>query len=223
MTKQQLPEVKLPEFDVALLDNANKRLLAAQMCVINNDADYEACGAELKSDTAHLRVCESMLKQMTDPLQKALKQIRSVIAPPGEILEKARNLRSRRMGEYQNNKLAEQRRLQQIADEQAAKERQRLEKLADKAEQRGDGEKAAALVHQAAATVAPVIRTDAPSIAGQSVREVWQFQIVDASLIPRKYLVPDEKMLGQIARAMKAQAEVPGVRFYSEKRVASGV
>lgn len=218
-----LPQVILPEFDVALLDAAEQRLQRAQLCAINNDADYEACALEMKADTAFARTVESGRKQMTEPLNVAVKQINARWMPAGDKAEKAREIRSKRMGEYQNAKQAEQRRLQQLADEEAQKQRRALEMRSQKADAAGNVDKAIALAQQAGMTVAAVIRTDAPKITGQSVREVWQFQIVDVTKIPREYLMPDEKKLGQFARMMKADASLAGVRFYSETRVASGV
>lgn len=219
----QVPQVILPDFDVALLDRANAALQRAQLCVISNDADYEACAQEMKGDVAGQRMSESLLKTTTGPLLNALKEIRESLAPPGEIYGKAKAIRARIMGEYHTKKLAEQRRIQMQADMEAAKQRKALELRAQKADDSGNADKAIALAQQAAVTVAPVIRTDAPKIAGQSVREVWLFQIEDASLIPREYLAPDESKIRRFVNAMKADAKVPGVRIYSEKRVASGV
>ena len=57
--------------------------------------------------------------------------------------------------------------------------------------------------------------------AGLTVREDWKFSIVDAALIPREYLIPDEKKIGRIVRAMKDATNIPGVRVYAEKGIAT--
>jgi hypothetical protein len=67
---------------------------------------------------------------------------------------------------------------------------------------------------------APIV-PEAPRASGLSLTETWKFSIVDASLIPREYLVPDEIKIGRIVRAMKGETKIPGVRIYSEKSVSS--
>jgi hypothetical protein len=219
---QQLPQVILPTFDGAIADAARQKLDAARLEVIRNDADYEAYALRMKDAKARGKILESGYEQHAAPLNAALKSVRGFWKPAIDIVEQECGLRARAMGEYHNKKQAEQRRLQQLADEEAAKQRRALEARAQKADGKGDVDKAIALSQQAAMTVAPVVRTDAPKITGQSVREVWLFQIEDASRIPREYLMPDEAKLGRFAKAMKADAVVAGVRFYSETRVASG-
>lgn len=218
-----LPQVILPAFDIAMKDAAEKHLDAARLLAINNDQDYEAVGLSLKDSTARMRMAEAALDQHTTPINQALKQIRLLWAGPMAAYTGAVKLKKQLMADYLGKKAAEQRRLQQLADEQANAERLRLEARANKADAAGKPEKAAALAYQAANTMAPVIRTEAPKIAGQSVREVWEFQIEDASLIPREYLMPDVVKIRRYVAAMKADAKVAGVRIYSEKRIASGV
>lgn len=55
--------------------------------------------------------------------------------------------------------------------------------------------------------------------ATSTVRHEWDFQIVDASLIPREYLMPDEKKLRAAVRSMGVR-EIPGVAI-SQKAVAT--
>lgn len=219
----QLPQVILPRFDSAITDAARQKLDACRLEVITNDTDYIAYANRRKDTKARLRMLQSGYEQHATPLNVALRSVREVWKPAIDVVEQEDALRARTMGEYQSRKLAEQRKLQAAADEQARKQRAALENRAAKAEASGKLDKAADLAHQADAVVAPVVRTNPPKISGQSVREVWSFQIEDASQIPREYLLPDTAKLGQFARAMKADAKVPGVRFYSETRVASGV
>lgn len=220
---QQLPTVTLPAFDVALVDTAQKHLDRARLSVIATDGDYEQEATELKGCTARERMYESALKQLTAPILEALAKIRAIWSRPLELVREERELRKRRMAAYVEAKQIEQRRLQRIADEQADKERKRLEAKAFKENERGNAEKAAAIAQQAAMTVAQIVRTDPPKIAGQSVREVWSFHIEDEALIPRQYLEPDMSKIRRYVGAMKADAQIPGVRIWSEKRIASGV
>jgi len=58
---------------------------------------------------------------------------------------------------------------------------------------------------------------DETKVSGISYRENWKFTIEDVSKIPREYMIPDEKKIGAIARAMKGNIEIPGIKIFSEK------
>lgn len=58
-----------------------------------------------------------------------------------------------------------------------------------------------------------------PVTQGVSVTEVWDFEIVNASLLPREFLMPDEKKIK--AASVGAGLEIPGVRRFKKSRVAS--
>lgn len=49
----------------------------------------------------------------------------------------------------------------------------------------------------------------------KSIRTVWKFEIIDENLLPREYLMPDEKKIGS-AMALGAR-EIPGVRIYEDQ------
>jgi hypothetical protein len=59
-----------------------------------------------------------------------------------------------------------------------------------------------------------------PKVDGVSAREIMKFEIVNEALIPRQYLMVNEKAIGAYGRAAKAAARIPGVRFYAEESVA---
>ena len=63
--------------------------------------------------------------------------------------------------------------------------------------------------------VPPVIlQRETVKTAGVSGSTTWEFMIENADLIPREYLIPDEKLIGQFGRALKEKAKIPGVKFY---------
>ena len=95
-----------------------------------------------------------------------------------------------------------------LAQEEAARKEAEAEAARKAIE---DSLREAALAKNAVVVDAPAKIT----AAGTSLRKAWKFRIVDASLIPRGYLIPDEQALGQIARTEKEAASVPGVEFYA--------
>lgn len=90
---------------------------------------------------------------------------------------------------------------------------------AQKLEEQGDKEMADAVL-DIPIPVAPVVIPKHEAPAGISYREVWRYRISDESKIPREYLVPDDKKIGGVVRAMKGETRIPGVEIYSEQTVA---
>jgi len=117
---------------------------------------------------------------------------------------------------------AEQERLRREEEEKARalaqKEADRLARLAERAAEQGRVEKAEEYQAKAAAAalIQPVIAREVPKIAGIKTRTVWKYRIVDAAQIPREYMIPNEVMLGNVARSTKGAVKVAGVEFYSE-------
>ena len=57
-------------------------------------------------------------------------------------------------------------------------------------------------------------------VDGVSFRYEWDFEIVNPAAIPREYLMPDEKKIRGIVRALKGATNIPGVRAVSRKTAA---
>jgi len=64
-----------------------------------------------------------------------------------------------------------------------------------------------------AAIPAPIEKSKTDGI---SIREDWDFEVVEAKLIPREFLMVDEVKLRKYAKTMKGDADVSGVRFFSK-------
>ena len=140
--------------------------------------------------------------------------------------------------------------LRRKAEAEAAKERARLQAEADKLRAKRDAEsrakraeleaqakaveadtakadaarvKAEALKSQAANTTAVDVRVESTvkPVAGIAQKVVWKFRVVDFRSLPDTYKLPNEVMLGSIARADKDRARVPGVEFYAEPVLAA--
>jgi hypothetical protein len=118
--------------------------------------------------------------------------------------------------------------------EEADRKARELEKKAEEARAAGDKAQAVLLASQAnkvlekadakaenaltkaAQVVAPTVNVVIPMIQGQHNKTVWKAKVVNESLVPREYLMVNEKLLGDYAKAMKDKANVPGIEFYSE-------
>lgn len=62
--------------------------------------------------------------------------------------------------------------------------------------------------------LAPVL----PPTRGISMIEEWVYRIVDASLVPRKWCAPDEKLIKKAVKDLKSLARIPGIEVYKDYR-----
>jgi hypothetical protein len=128
--------------------------------------------------------------------------------------------------EEEIKRVKEQARLQAIADEQARKERERLEKQAEKVK---SPERAEALREQAAsvAPVAIMVPRTAPKGEGESTTTTWKARVVDAHAFIKaaaeagrfEFVKVDESGLNDFARRTQGKVRLSGVEFYSETRM----
>lgn len=120
----------------------------------------------------------------------------------------------------QEKKAAEEAgRLRREAELKAEEERL---KAAIEAEQRGDKEAAEEILEEEPEFIPPPAIKTAPKLAGTSIRKVWKAQVVDFVALPDEFKEVNESKLGQVARAMKEQCKIPGVRVYCDNIAASG-
>lgn len=112
----------------------------------------------------------------------------------------------------------------------AAKSAQRFDSKADTAEQRG-AQRAEELHAQAASVVAPIVQIETPKVAGLTSRDNWKAECTDVMALvkavaegkaPVAYVMANEQVLGKMAKALKEQFVVPGVRCWPDKIKASG-
>ncbi len=112
---------------------------------------------------------------------------------------------------------------QRKAGELNKREADRLKKQAE-ADAESQKELAAKQAEETAANVKTVtVQPSVPKVAGIRARVNWKFKIVDATKIPRGYLVPDEVAIGATVRALKdkakAEAAIPGIEVFSEDSI----
>lgn len=183
---------------------------------------YTAAGDDLKRVKAAQKRLEEVRTAITRPMDAAKKAVLEFFRAPEAKLADAENRIKRAMIGYQTEQERIRREQQAKLEADARKERERIAAQAAKAEAAGKVEKAEALQIRAAQVVAPVVMTEQPKVTGISLREVWRFEVVDATAVPREYLAIDEKKIGQIVRAMKGDTTIPGVRVWAEKQLAAG-
>lgn len=66
-----------------------------------------------------------------------------------------------------------------------------------------------------------VVAPPPAKVAGVSTRVVWKHRIIDEALIPREYLVPNEKAIAGVVASLGPQAKIPGVEVYEDTIVSA--
>ena len=77
-------------------------------------------------------------------------------------------------------------------------------------------------IEVAAAPLAPPppvrIQTEIPKVTGVSkVVVTWRYRIIDASMVPRRWLVPDEQSIARHVKVCGAAHGIPGIEAYPEE------
>lgn len=201
--------------DIAVIESQiSEAEQKAQAIVISNQQSYEeAVGLTLaykklektvieffapmkaKAKATHQEICDTEKKYLA-PV-KAVQAIVDTKAVAWQVQEKLRLEKERLDREALAKKQQEEIRLA---------EAERLEKS-------GHQQEAVAILNQPIVCSVP---TEEPvAVKGFSVVAIWSFEIVDPNLLPRQYLIPDTKAIGQTVRALKDRANIPGIRVFA--------
>jgi len=196
----------------------------ARAPIVRTADDYAAAGTTLVAVKTEIKRREDFF---SGP-KKAAKALHTWICDcerrATAALMMFRNDCSRVMGaftaEQQRIAREQEAKLRAEAEEKARREQERLQKRAEAAAVKGQEEKAAQLEAQAA-TIVPAVVTitpNVPKVEGlKEARDVWKCEVLDASLVPRDYLMPDLTKISGVVRATKGTVPIPGVRIWCEK------
>ena len=191
---------------------------------IVDNAQYSSAGDALKRIKTKAAELEELRKSMTKPLDESKKRIMDFFRKPLDFLAQAESIIKRSMLGFQQAEERKRLEAERKAKELADKEAEKLRKKAEKEAAKGNTAKAEELKQQAEETAAitPVVASTVEEVKGVSTKKIWKYRIVDANVIPREYMIPNEKMLGDVARATKGQLPISGVEFYSEDIISAG-
>jgi len=108
----------------------------------------------------------------------------------------------------------EQRKLEEVArrEEEERKLREAIE-----AEEAGEKEIAEEILKEEIFIPPVVLPKETPKVKGVSFRTIYDFEIVNASLIPRQFLSPDLVKIGGVVRSLKEATQIPGVKVFSRR------
>jgi hypothetical protein len=213
--------IQLPKFLQGLIAGVCGKL---QTSPLATDAEYTTTATLLKDIKA---AQEQVEEEYRGPISDAHKLHHELCAERSTVLlplVENRNAAVALICNYEA--VLEKRRLEMENAARAAlidmeRDRKESEALALEAE----GRRAEAdVVRKSDVVIQPVvIQPSTPTTFGVSHREIWKYRIDDEKLIPREFLMPDEKKIGAYAKAMKAAGRIPGVTIFSELSVQARV
>jgi len=163
------------------------------------------------------KACDPVIAAAHHAHRVACQQKRDLEAP----LAEAEGILKQAIGHYLDTE--ERTRRQQEADLRAQQQQEeefaRLAE-ADALEQAGDAEAAAAVL-EAPPPPPPVL--PAPKAEGVSARTLWRWRLTDAAKLPRAYLMPDERKISGVVKALGSAATetIDGIEVYAERVIAA--
>jgi len=197
--------------------------------VVVSQETFSDAGEVLKAIKAKSKSLDELRKSLTKPLDESKKRIMEFFNKPLDVLVQAeKHIKSAMISwqdEQEKIRLAEERRLADIQRKQAEEIQKKIDAELAKAENlKTDKAKEAAQARaeelQAKVDIVnayvPVVESKIEAVSGISTRKVWKFKIVDANLIPREYMIPDEKYIGKMVEASKGTKPIAGIEIYSE-------
>lgn len=102
------------------------------------------------------------------------------------------------------------------AELQKQEEARRLE-LAEQLEKAGNTEEAEAILTEDIFIPKPMVEKTTPKINGLTLTTTWKWRVIDANIIPREYLKIDEAKINSVVKALKDNANIPGIEVYPEQ------
>jgi len=214
-------------------ERVSKEIEVTALCktdsiVIADQQSYESAADILKKIKARSKELEAQRKEITNPLDVAKKSIMDLFRAPLDLLDKAESSIKRLMIDYtegeERKAREEQRKLQELADKEAARQKKLIDEQIARAEASGKADKVESLQEKKETiipVVAPVVTANVETPKGVSYRDKWTAKVINENLVPREYLIVNQSALDKVAQATKGSIKIAGVEFISEKILAS--
>ena len=207
LQRQELDEIKH-------IDQAQFKIVK-----IKDDTTFQSASDLMGLAKKKIKEITDKRMKFTRPLDQLKKDIIAEVQPQIDLLEQIIADQNKEVLAYKE----EQDRILKEQQEKEERERKRkeaeLQRRLESAKKEETKEKLQEELELTQTEVPVVQETFKPK--GLSFREVWKYRIIDEDKIPRTYMVPNEKLLSEMASKMKGKIEVPGVKFYQEKITAN--
>jgi hypothetical protein len=187
------------------------------LAVVDKETLVEAIafGREVKFRAARIEArLDKILKPLNESRNSLLELKRSSLAP---FMAWDKEIKTACIA-YNTKREEEAAESKRKADAEALKlaEDSRLAHAAQ-VEQTQGRDAATVLLDQPVIPVPTQKSAEPPKTAGAMFTTRWKHEVVDPALVPREWLMVDDRALAAYATSRKDQAVVPGVRFYPDK------
>jgi phage-related minor tail protein len=154
-----------------------------------------------------------------DKAPKALRKLRARVKDPNTQVKQIADRKTIAWRQKEQLRLSEEREKQRL-EQQKKDEEDRLKRAEEALDTNTpEGDALAERILEEPTFTPPPPAVELEKTAGISYTEKWNFEITDEKLIPRDYLIPDEKKIRTIVKAMKGATNIPGVRVFDEGTV----
>ena len=203
-------------------------LSSAESFAILNDIQYGQSGELLKAIKAKQSELSSLRLSITRPVDEVKSRIMQLFKPAAGRLQKAEEAIKNAMLAFSQDQESKRRKAQAKLDEAAAKERERLDTLADTQRERGQDKRAEATEQRAESVPALTVTAPAPKVAGIGTRRTWRAEVIDLRAlaravadgsVPLSFLAPNMAELNAAARLQRDALAIPGVSAISEDTI----
>ena len=190
--------------------------------------DYEYVGSISTQLAGRMKAIEAERVEMKKPALELGRKIDALFNRPLEALKAGKSAVDKLLTDYRQEQARKAAIEQERVNAAIRKDEERLRKLneakAVRAEAKGDTEKAEEIRENVPSIPVPTIQAEPPKLAGVAFRTDWKAEVtniealiaaVASGTVPAEALLPNEKYIGQTARALKLALKWPGVRVWS--------
>lgn len=217
MSNIQIVEPEIKDLQVSSGD----MLAQASTLTVSDDASF-ARGGEILLEIK--RRSKSVEERFAEPVSLAHKAHKALTTLRDSVLSPFKQAEAQikgKLGTYQmeveRRRQEEAARLRRQAEAQAEADRiAKAQDQMDKGDLKGCEQ---TLVAPLQVESVRIVTPEPPKVAGVSFKDVWRFEIENVNLLPMEYMVPDEKAIDRVVKAMGAKTNIPGIKVYCEKVV----
>jgi len=196
--------------------------LAKGISIASTD-EYQGATSLLKDIKGIQREIDDTFSPVISAAHIAHQQAISAKKKHSEPLKDAERLLKGKVSGYLINE-EKKRRAEEARRQEEARKQAEEEQLARaiEAEEFGENEEAEDIIHEEISVAPVIVEKTVPKVQGISKQMAWKFRVVDAAKLPREYLVPDDKKIGVVVRALKSEARIAGVETWEEPVIRVG-
>lgn len=194
----------------------------ADALIVKDDKGYDDAGLllhDLKSIRSRIAEMFSEPVLLAHKAHKSLTTLRNNCDAPFKLADQ---ITRRKMADHdatrRHEQAAEEARLRECARKEA--EDRRLEEAQAAEDDGATDEEVEAVLDAPIVQVAPILSAPLPKAEGISSRDNWKHTVVAPHVLPREWMIPDEKKLAAHAKSCRDTVPVAGVHFYNDPTIA---